>query len=104
MSVTFYDPMNPLKYDEDFNIIGGGPEANFSNVNARLILKTMGIEDEVMCGAMPATDMLEVLDRAASGVAFFCTNEYSHYLQNALERIRNIAQVAAVKNGEVCWG
>ena len=104
MSVTFYDPKNPTKHDEDYNVVGGGFEANFSNINARFILKAMGIEDKVLCGSMAARDMLEVLDRSEVGVRSFCLDEYRDYLLRAIKNIRQVAEEAASKNGEVHWG
>lgn len=105
MSVTFYDPQNPTKYDEEYNVIGGGYEANFSNMNARLILEILGFNDPVMYGNVPASEMLGILEQATVAVLNFSNEEKRDYLVDALHRIRMVAEEAKANgNSDVCWG
>lgn len=43
MSVSFYDPNNPAKYNEDGDQVGGGIEINVNNSNGYSILMLMGL-------------------------------------------------------------
>jgi len=55
MSVTFYDPSNLVKYNEDGDQIGGGLDINVSNGNAFEILLALGLctlENPVLWGTL----------------------------------------------------
>jgi len=65
MSVTFYDPKNPVQYDEDYNVTGGCPELNVSNSNARDILLVLGLcdIDGELYGEISAKDLSVLVRR-----------------------------------------
>lgn len=65
MSVTFYDPKNPVQYDEEYSVTGGCPELNVSNSNARDILLVLGLCDDCgdLYGEISAKDLSVLVRR-----------------------------------------
>lgn len=103
MTVSFYDPTNMRQYDEDYNVIGGGPEANFSNHNARTILDRLGL-DGPLYGELKAEQMLDACVRAAYAVERFEDDPWEKtYLLNSIEKIRDVALEAVDHGGVVVW-
>ena len=98
MSVTFYDPKNPYVYDDEYNVVDGGPEANFANVNARLIIEVLGLEnDDGLCGQVKAKDLLGLIERATIGVKSFCQDDAEReYLLRGFENLRRVANFGAI--------
>jgi hypothetical protein len=66
MSVTFFDPENRNVYDEEYNVVSGGPEVNFAQTNAAQVLLTMGLydpDDPDMFGHMSGEDFRRLVIR-----------------------------------------
>ena len=105
MSVTFYDPDNTVNYDQDYNVVDGGPEANFSNTNARMIIEVLGLETDMsLYGQISAEDMLVAIDRATLGIQSFCEEDYKHYLLRSLETLRRVAEMSLNHSKMIHWG
>jgi hypothetical protein len=109
MSVTFYDRNNPVKYDADYNIIGGGPEANFSNVNARMILNILELETDVsLYGEIPAKELICVIERTIARLnEYKSDNRTKIYLENyildSFQKIKQVAESSLKHSGIVVW-
>lgn len=106
MSVTFYDPDNTFKYDQDYNVVDGGPEANFANTNARMILEVLGLETGMsLYGQISAEDLLVAIDRATLGIQSFCgEDDYKNYLLRSLESLRRVAEMSLNHSKMIHWG
>jgi hypothetical protein len=106
MSVSFYDPENMIKYDEDYNVVGGGPEANFANTNARMILDVLGLEtDPSLYGEVSAEDMIVAIERGIVGVSNFCgEDDYKVYLLRSFQALKEVAEASMNHSKKVCWG
>jgi len=105
MSVTFYDPENPVQYDDDYQVVGGGPEANFNNSNARIIIELLGLEtDPSLYGETTAENLLETLKRAEVTVEAYFEDE-KYYFLSAISDLQKVAE-ESLKNGsgKIVWG
>jgi hypothetical protein len=106
MSVSFYDPENPTKYDDEYEPIGGGPEVNFANTNARMIIEVLGLEtDPSLYGEVSANNLLEAINRATIAINSFCSDEDTKsYLQYALSKLKQLADSSMNHSGKIVWG
>ena len=106
MSVTFYDPENTVNYDEDYNVVDGGPEANFSNSNARMIIELLGLETDMsLYGQISAEDLLVAINRATLGIQSFLEEDsYKNYLLRSLETLKRVAEMSLNHSKMVHWG
>jgi hypothetical protein len=104
MSVTFFDPANPTKYDDDYNEIGGTPVVNLSNVNARYVLKFLGLDSGDLCGQMQAQDLIRVVEKGIYMTNVFPVDD-REYLTDALARLLRLSNQIALDNlnGKVHW-
>lgn len=106
MSVTFYDPENPTKYNDEYEIVGGGPEANFGSSNARMLIDVLGLDsDPSLYGEISAEHMIEALDRADLAVMCFCKDEDTKgYLHRSFDQLRRVAQESLKHGKKIVWG
>lgn len=104
MSVSFFDPANPIKYDDDYNEIGGTPIVNLSNVNARFVLSFIGLVSGDLCGEMQAQDMIKVIEKGIYMANVFPVDDRV-YLADALARLLRLSSqiVLGNLNGKISW-
>lgn len=104
MSVSFFDPANRTKYDDDYNEIGGTPTVNLSNVNARFVLTFLGIDSSDLCGEMQAQDMIKVVEKGIYMANVFPVDDRD-YLADALARLLRLSNQITLDNlnGKISW-
>lgn len=128
MSVTFYDPKNPVQYDEDYSITGGCPELNVSNSNARDILLVLGLCDDCgdLYGEISAKDLsvlvrrtlirlnntsnttnnsiVPSMERGLQGATIYHCGRDEGYVSARLERLLELAASVSDPDDNIRWG
>jgi len=128
MSVTFYDPKNPVQYDEDYSITGGCPELNVSNSNARDILLVLGLCDDCgdLYGEISAKDLsvlvrrtlirlnntsnttnnsiVPSMERGLQGAPIYHCGRDEGYVSARLERLLELAASVSDPDDNIRWG
>ena len=86
MSVTFYDRDNPSEWNhEEGTIIAGGPEANFSNVNAGWILQVLGYpvnDSSDLIGEVSAQELDNRINKRCFKMHTFVNNFRLYYAKS----------------------
>lgn len=128
MSVTFYDPKNPVQYDEDYNVTGGCPELNVSSSNARDILLVLGLcdVDGELYGEISAKDLsvlvrrtlirlnntsnttnnsiVPSMERGLQGAQIYYCGRDEGYVSARLERLLQLAASVSDPDDIIRWG
>jgi hypothetical protein len=102
MSVTFYDPNNKSIYDDDYNLVGGGEEVNFSNSNAYMVLRMMGVA--VTDGLFGEMDGAAFRKRVLIGLSTVSNDVFRNKDEHDVERRLNLLLSTFEISKLVCWG
>lgn len=101
MSITFADPSNPARYNEDGDQIGGGSDVNFNNSNAFHILLILGLckaENPELYGTVDGNTFRKCCIKALVIIDIFKPN-YS-YLKEKINRLLTVFADCE----QVTWG
>lgn len=110
MSVTFYDRDNPSEWNhEEGTIIAGGPEANFSNVNAGWILQVLGYpvnDSSDLIGEVTAQELDNRINKAYAAINNICTDPHTQaYMKRAFKKLMEVIDFSKSQFGcgIICW-